>query len=302
MRALPSLTGLEAFDAVARRLSFSRAGRDLHITQSAVSHRVRALESELGVRLFTRSSRRVEPTPQGQALHRATADAFARLRDGLDEVTAMGHEARLTVSCSPSYAIRWLVPHLGSLRAFASDLEIHIAARDELVEPGSGAIDVCIRFGPGGYGDVQAERLLEECLTPVCSPRYAEQVGLREPSDLLRCELLHDDVLVDHPAHTGWTEWLRHAGVPDPDPERGLHFSHAHLALDAAAAGQGVALGRRALTSADRACGRLITPCEIDLASRLTYWFLTPRAPRRSDATERFHRWLVDTMASDIPG
>ena len=298
MRSLPNLAGLVAFEAVARRLSFSAAGRELHVTQGAVSHRIRTLEEELGVRLFERNPRRVELTIEGAALHRATGDAFARLRLGLEEVASLQADARLTVSCSPSFAIRWLVPHLGSLRQVAPDLDVHIAAQDELVPPGAGAIDVCIRFGPGGYPGLRAERLLAEAVTPVCSPRYAERLGLRAPSDLLRCDLLHDDVLLDHPDHLGWTEWFAHAGLAR-EPVRGTRFSHAHLALDAAAAGHGVALGRRALTIAARRSGLLVTPFSSTLTSRLTYWLLTPRVPRRPEAVGRFHEWLVGALDAD---
>lgn len=299
MRPLPSLSGLATFEVVARRLSFSAAGRELHVTQGAVSHRIRALEEELGVRLFERAARRVELTREGAALRQATAEAFTRLRQGLDEVASMQADARLTVSCSPSFAIRWLVPHLGSLRELAPDLDVHIAAEDDLVTPGAGAIDVCIRFGPGGYPGLRAERLLAEAVTPVCSPSYAERLRLRRPADLRRCELLHDDVLFDHPAHVGWAEWLAHAGVTLPDATRGTRFSHAHLALDAAAAGHGVALGRRALTVAARGAGLLVTPFAPALRSRLTYWFVTPRAPRRAEAVRRFRAWLVEALAAE---
>lgn len=298
-RPLPNLTGLVAFEVVARRLSFSAAGRELHLTQGAISHRIRTLEEELGVRLFERSARRVELTREGEALRQAATDAFARVRLGLEEVASLQADARLTVSCSPSFAIRWLLPHLGALREAAPEIDVHLAAQDELVNPGAGAIDVCIRFGPGGYAGLRAERLLDEAVTPVCSPSYAERLRLRKVADLRRCDLLHDDVLVGHPAHVGWTEWFAHVGLDHPEPERGTRFSHAHLALDAAAAGHGVALGRRALTVAARRSGLLVTPFAAALPSRLTYWFLTPRVPRRPEAVARLHDWIVKAVAAD---
>ncbi|MFO0664840.1 MAG: LysR substrate-binding domain-containing protein [Polyangiaceae bacterium] len=301
MRALPNLTGLVAFEAVARHRSFSGAGRELHITQGAISHRIRSLEEELGVRLLDRNSRNVEVTTEGAVLQRATADAFSRLRQGLEELANLRSGSRLTVSCSPSFAIRWLVPHLGSLREVAPDLDIHIAAQDELVPVGASDIDVCIRFGPGGYSGWRAQRLLGESITPVCSPAYASRLRLRTPADLKRCELLHDDVLAEHPTHVGWAEWLTHAGQDARaiDPTRGTRFSHAHLALDAAAAGQGVALGRRAVTAAARRAGLLVAPFPLSLPSRLTYWLLAPRVPRRPESVKRFRAWLVAALASD---
>ena len=300
MQRLPSLAGLIAFDAVARHLNFSKAGRDLHITQGAVSHRIRALEEELGVTLLIRTSRRVQLTLSGQILLRATGEAFGRLRAGLVEMESVGNPRRVTVSCSPSFAIRWLVPHLGALRSHHPDVELHISAEDDLVEPGFGGIDACIRFGAGGYRGVDAEQLTLERVTPVCSPFYAERVGLKTPSDLSGCLLLHDDVLLEHDAHVGWREWAEHAGLTELEADRGLRFSHAHMALDAAVAGQGIALARRSLVRRDFELKRLIAPFEVELASGLTYWLIKPKNAVLSRSTMAFCEWLRLTLESDL--
>lgn len=300
MDALPSLLGLLTFDAVARHLGFSKAGRELHITQGAVSHRIRALEEELGQALLVRSSRRVRLTEPGRALFRATEDAFSRLRRGVAEMRAASHPSRVTVSCSPSFAIRWLVPHLGDFREQFPDIDIHISAEDELVEPGTSAIDVCIRFGPGAYNHVNAERLTRETVVAVCSPLYAKSVGLEVPSDLHRCMLLHDDVLAGHAAHVGWREWCEAAGLADLDADQGMHFSHSHLALDAAAAGQGIALARRSLVRQDLHFGRLVIPFDVEVDSLLTYWLMTPRGLDLSTAVRCFRSWLQSTLGAEL--
>ncbi|HGG56629.1 MAG TPA: LysR family transcriptional regulator, partial [Nannocystis exedens] len=234
-----SFAHLTTFDAVARALSFTRAARRLHITQGAVSQRIRALEGDLGVQLFVRSTRAVRLTAAGEVLHRATRDALDRVEAGLVEMNALGKESQVTVSCSPSFAIRWLVPHLGALRIAAPEVNLHIAADDRLIAPGPGSVDVCIRYGQGGYGG-RVRRICAEALRPVCNPLYLRHHPMRTPADLAGAMLLHDDVLADHPGHIGWQEWLSHAGVPSIDGSAGLRFSHSHLALDAAAAGQGI--------------------------------------------------------------
>ncbi len=212
MKQLPSLLGLYTFDVVARHLNFSKAARDLHVTQGAVSHRIRGLEEELGATLMERNSRSVGLTAKGRVLLAATEEVFERLRRGLIEMEAVGNPDRVTVSCSPSFAIRWLVPRLGRLRASVPDIEVYISAEDALVRPGVGSVDVCIRFGPGGYPDVRAEQLDVETVAAVCSPLYRDTLGIETPNSLARCTLLHDDVLADDRLHVGRDEWLRAAG------------------------------------------------------------------------------------------
>lgn len=302
MPQLPSLLGLVTFDVVARRLSFSAAGRALHVTQGAVSHRIRGLEEELGVALLRRTPRRVELTPQGEVLHRATTEAFERLRRGLVEMAAVGQSNRVTVSCSPSFAIRWLVPRIGSLRRSVPDIELYISAEDALVRPGAGSVDLCIRFGPGGYAGVAAELLRRDWAVPVCSPGYAAATQLRVPADLERCTLLHDDVLLDHADRVGWPEWFEAAGLAEVRCRDEQHLSHSHMAIDAAIAGQGVALARHTLVDAALASGQLVAPLRCEVASRLSYWLISPPAGPHGAAQQAFATWLAAEMGRDGSG
>ncbi|RME21808.1 MAG: LysR family transcriptional regulator, partial [Deltaproteobacteria bacterium] len=146
---LPSLDALLTFETAARLSSFSAAARELHVTQGAISHRIRNLEEQLGTRLFDRTARGVRLTAEGRILAAAVTDAFERLRDGLDRLDRRRHGDPLMVSCSPSFAIRWLVPHLPQLQARHPDLDVRISADDRVVQPGRAGIDVCIRYGPG---------------------------------------------------------------------------------------------------------------------------------------------------------
>lgn len=285
-----SLPGLEAFEAVARLGSFSRAGRELGVTQSAVSHRVRALEAQLGAALFVRQARSVALTEKGRALAEHAHEGFARLREGLEALQRLDEAGVLTISCSPSFAIRWLVPRLPALTAAHPELRVRLDADDRLAEPGRGGIDACLRYGAGRYPGVRHRRLAREEVFPVCAPALE---GLRRPRDLKRHVLLHDSVLREHPGRVGWRRWLEAAGVAGLDPDAGPRFSHAHMAIEAAIAGQGVALGRTTLVAADLAAGRLVRPFDVALESGLAYWLLTPKSAAPPPRVVAFERWLL---------
>lgn len=292
MDPLPSLAGLEAFEAVSRHSSFTLAARELHVTQSAISHRIATLEDQLGVALFVRG-RRVELTDAGRALRGSVRDGFALLREGIASLERARSNV-ITVSCSPSFAIRWLVPRLPEFRAAHPEVDVRIAADDRLVDPGRGGIDACVRYGAGDYPSVDALRLGVERIGPVCSPMLAKQ--LRRVDDLGRVALLHDEVLRDHPGRIGWRQWLAAAGARRVSASRGPRFSHAHMAIEAAIAGQGVALGRTTLVGRDVADGRLVRPFELELESPLSYWLLTARGAALPPAVDALRGWLGAAM------
>lgn len=299
MKNLPSLAGLMTFDSVARLGSFSKAALELCITQGAVSHRIAALENELGLKVLARTSRRVQLTEPGRLLFKATEEAFRRLRHGIAEIVAATNPSRVTVSCSPSFAICWLVPHLGDLRKAVPDIGVHLSVEDKLMEPDINGIDVSIRFGDGQFKGVKLEQLTDETVVAVCSPLYAESTPLQSLSDIAKCVLLHDNVLIEHRDHVGWREWLDNAGLPDVNDEQGLHFSHSHLAVSAAAAGQGIALARRSLVRQDLKYGRLVVPLENSIHSDLTYWLAIPKNRVPSPAVQAFCTWLKSALGAE---
>ncbi|MCB9779488.1 MAG: transcriptional regulator GcvA [Alphaproteobacteria bacterium] len=295
LHRLPSLDALLTFHEVARRKSFTKAARALSVTQGAVSHRIKGLEAHLGQPLLHRTSRRVELTDAGRLLADACEGALDQLEDALRQLILLSDTARLVVSCSPSFAIRWLVPHLPELQAAHPGLDVRISADDRRVRPGRDGIDVCIRYGPGGAVGVDELRLSVEEVTPVCSPALRER--LRTPADLARHTLLHDEVLHGHPGRVGWRRWLDEAGVQGVDPDHGVRFSHAHMAVEAAIAGQGVALARGILVAADLASGRLVAPFDLHVESGLAYWVLTPRGGVLRAPVRAFREWLVGAVA-----
>jgi LysR family glycine cleavage system transcriptional activator len=284
--SLPPFSGLEALEAVARRGSFAAAAQELGVTTSAVSHRVRGLEAQLDVTLFDRSERRAQLTPDGRRLADAVALARATLLAAVDEVVRPS--GPLTIACSPSFAVKWLVPSLDDLRALHPDLIVHVDARD-VADPASHRVDGVVHYGPPGVGVT----LRTEEVFPVCAPLIAEQ--LDAPERLLAQTLLVDDAHREHPARAGWPAWLRAAGV-DEAPARSRRFSHNHLALSAASAGQGVALARTSLVEADLEAGRLVAPFALRIPTGLSYQWIAGSA---RDEAVAFGRWLLDRFGVD---
>jgi LysR family glycine cleavage system transcriptional activator len=287
---LPSLNALRAFEAAARHLSLTLAGRELHVTQSAVSHQVQNLEDELGVELFRRLPRSLLLTPAGEALATAARDAFGRIEDAARAVDRRA--ARLCVSVLPSFAALWLVPRLKRFRASWPRLDLRIHSSREPCDFARDGVDVAIRYGRGGWKGLRSEELFSEAIFPVCSPRIAR--SLRSPSDLRRQVLLHDEVRA---AHGGWPEWLRAAGAAGVDARRGTIFTDAHLMLQAAADGQGVALARSALAAGDLTAGRLVRPFACAVPTRYRYFLVCPPAHARRPEVRAFRDFLVAEVA-----
>jgi LysR family glycine cleavage system transcriptional activator len=287
---LPSLNALRAFEAAARHLSLTLAGRELHVTQSAVSHQVQNLEDELGVELFRRLPRSLRLTPAGEALAAAAREAFGRIEDAARAVDR--RPARLCVSVLPSFAARWLLPRLKRFRSSWPRLELRIHASREPCDFARDGVDVAIRYGRGGFRGLRSEELFSEEIFPVCSPRLART--LRSPADLRRHVLLHDEVRA---AHGGWAEWLRAVGAKGIDARRGTTFTDAHLMLQAAADGQGVALARSALAAGDLAAGRLVRPFECGVPARYHYFLVCPPAHAGRPEVRAFRDFLVAEVA-----
>lgn len=293
MAALPSLSALAALEALARLGSVTRTARSLHLTQSAVSHRLRALERETGLALIEHVGRGVRLTPAALRLAHAAREARELLEDTLASLTREPLRAVLSISCSPSFAIRFLVPRLAAFRAQHPEFDLRVAA-DELAEdPLNGGADVSLRLAPGPAARLHSEQLIEEVVFPVASPRMLERgPALREPADLARHTLLHDEALADVKGRVGWSTWLALAGVPRLDSQRGIRFSHAYLAIEAALAGDGIALARRTLVAEDLARGRLVAPLSPRVPSGLSYWLISAVPPERKPALSVLRQYL----------
>ncbi len=282
---LPPLNALRAFEAAARHVSFTRAATELHVTQAAISHQIKTLESHLQVKLFRRLPRQLVLTEAGQAYARALSDVFARLR----EATTRLHDAPriLTVSVVPSFAARWLVPRLGRFRKLHPEIDVRVSPENAPADFAHDDVDMGIRFGGGRYPGLRTDRLLDDEMFPVCSPRLRRGKRLRSPRDLRHHILLHDET------HDDWHAWLAAAGVPDIDVARGPIFTDASMLIEAALAGQGVAMARRVLAEQELARGRLLRPFKLSLPSQRAYYVVAPKATAEQPRVRAFREWLL---------
>src|SRR5947207_8201416 len=209
-RRLPPLNGLKAFEAAARHESFTRAAEELCVTQGAVSHQVKALEAELGVRLFQRERQRLVITDAGRAYLDVVRDAFDRLAAGTERLLQRQNSGVLTVSTSPDFAAKWLVHRLGRVAEAYPDIDLRVSATLHHVDFAREDVDLAVRHGDGNWPGLDVTRLCAEQLFPVCSPKLVSgRNRITRASDLLKFPLLRLD------DWTTWTRWFEAAGVTD---------------------------------------------------------------------------------------
>ncbi len=287
-RRLPPLNALKAFEAAARHGSFTRAAEELHVTQGAVSHQVKALEATLGLQLFERESRGLAITEAGRAYLGILRDAFDRIAAGTERVLGQHGAGTLTVSASPHLAAKWLVPRLGRFAAAHPALNLRLSAVDRHVDFAREDVDLALRRGDGTWPGLHATRLWSEALFPVCSPAL-----LRGPRGLRTPDMLRHHVLLHVDDREAWAAWLGAAEVGCADLARGPVFDGTGLAVDAAASGQGVALGRTALVAADLLAGRLVCPFGSALPLAAAYWIVCPKPRADLPKIVAFRDWIL---------
>jgi LysR family transcriptional regulator, glycine cleavage system transcriptional activator len=253
---LPPLQTLRAFEATGRLLSMTLAAEELHVTHGAVSRHIKTLENHLGVALFERLTRRIVLTEAGAEFLLSVTRVLGELTREAERLRAHDTVARLKISTSVSFASKWLAPRLHRLKALHPELDVHLDVTDVNVDMNDGKVDAAIRYGSGRYPGALAERILEETVTPVCSPGYrADRGGLPSVARLADCTLLHEDRML-----ANWEQWFALAGADRVRTRRGPAYSHGSMAIEAAIRGEGVALGRSALVADDIAAGRLVVP------------------------------------------
>ena len=290
--SLPSLNALRAFEAAARHLSFTRAAAELNVTQAAVSHQIKHLEAQLGIKLFRRLNRALMLTDAGQALLPSVSDGFQTLADGVQRLTDLGHENRIRVSTLESIASEWLVSRLGRFRLRHPEIDVELSISDAVVDFDRDDVDVAIRYGPGGWPKVKAIKMADEKIFPVLAPSLAEKgPPLKNPRDLLKYPLIHE-LGIDF-----WDEWFIAAGVPTAKVPKGPRLPHSNLVLLATIAGDGVALGRSFLMSGDLRHGRLIRPFAAEIGARAAYYLVYPPESETQPKVRWFRDWLLEEVA-----
>ncbi|XHF33639.1 transcriptional regulator GcvA [Pseudomonas chlororaphis] len=291
---LPSLNGLRAFECAARHLSFTRAAEELNVTQTAISHQIRRLEDELGVRLFMRLKDGLALTEEGNAYFPGIRSAFLELRYSTEKLLESSNNSVLTISSLVSVASKWLLPRLPSFREAHPQIDVRISASTELVDFRKAGIDAAIRYGNGEWPGLRADWLMSDEIFPVCSPRLLNgDKPLKTPADLAHHPLLQVSGLTAN----DWNDWLHAAGQP-PLTAKGprLTFDLAMMAVQTAIDGQGVCIGRSTYVDDDLRAGRLVAPFDLRLKSTSGFYFVTPHENAGSKKIVAFRQWLSDVL------
>lgn len=291
---LPPLYAVLCFAAVGRKSSVKLAAEELHVSPAAVSQQIAKLEKTLGIQLLIRSTRKVELTEAGKMYFREVEPALRRIADATQRVTRAPERLAITVSCTVGFAMQWLLPRLPGFQALEPGVDVRINTTNRLVNLLTEEIDFAIRHGSGTYAGLEAERLINDRLHPVCSPSLLpEGARLSAPVDLAGFPLLHDEHRRD------WVMWLRSVGADNVDPDRGPIFVESKGAIDAAVAGQGIALMRKSMVRDEISSGKLIIPFHTAIETPIAYYLVYDRTVLLQKHAERFRKWIIAQADAD---
>ncbi len=293
-RRLPPLNSLRVFEAAARHLSFTRAAEELFVTQAAVSHQVKALEEHLGLKLFRRRNRSLLLTEEGQSYFTDIKDVFSALGEATDKLLERSEKGSLTISLQPSFAIQWLVPRLADFNQKQPDIDVRIKAVD--MDEGSltDDVDVAIYYGRGNWAGLRADKLYQEYLIPLCSQKLLNgRVPLNTLQDLNQHILLHDTSRRD------WKQFAKLYQLADIKINQGPIFSHSAMVLQAAAHGQGIALGNNVLAEPEIAAGRLVAPFEEKLITKNAFYVVCHANQAETGRIATFRDWMLETASKE---
>ncbi|WP_156397993.1 MULTISPECIES: LysR substrate-binding domain-containing protein [unclassified Duganella] len=285
-RRLPSLSALRSFEAAARLQSFKLAAEELSVSATSISHQVRALEEALEVRLFLRKTRAVELTAEGRILLQATGNGLDAIAAGVERLRREQRRT-VTLSTTPSFAARWLVPRLASFNAAHPGIALNIQASNSPVDLAGGAADLAVRGGGGHFAGLHAQRLLRAGFAPVASPR----LKLRKASDVARHPLIHFDWQRGLKSAITWDKWAKAAGIA-LDLSAGAHFSEESHAVQAAIAGQGVVLTALPLVREEIGMGLLEAPVGPVLGG-FDFYVVRPEGDDPRDEVRAVEAWLL---------
>ncbi|RQS65476.1 transcriptional regulator GcvA [Burkholderia sp. Bp8963] len=287
---LPPLNALRAFEVSARHLNFRAAADEIGVTQGAVAQQVRHLEDALGLRLFERLPRGLALTHDGAAYFSDVQRALNAIADATDKLVK--RRATLTISTTPSFASKWLIPRLAHFTDAHPDIDVRVIADQQLATFRHDGVDLAIRFGKPPFGkSLAARQLFPLDVCAVCSPSL--RAAPASPRALAGHVLLHD-------AHDLWPDFL--AALPEPvdiDPHKGLRFNQTSLAIDAAVAGQGIALATDPLVERDIAAGRLCKPFDVALPLSVGFYLVYPGERRDDDTLAVMRDWLIAQAGLD---
>jgi LysR family glycine cleavage system transcriptional activator len=303
VKAPAHLNALRAFEASARHQSFSAAAAELHVTPAAVGQLVRTLEEWLGAPLFVRGTSgraRLVPTEAAQRALPELRAGFDRLTLGLERLREGSPSGVLTVTVSPAFAAKWLLPRIDRFHAAWPDTDVRLDTSLKPVDFVAQRVDIGVRYGSGHWPGLVADKLMDEEVYPVCSPQLQREARrLQKPKDLARATLIHDLSMDGHASFPTWGAWLRKAGVVDVAAGRGMKINNSAAVLQAAIDGQGVALARSVMARDDLAAGRLVRLFpEVKFASPLAYYVVYRAECSALPRIAAFRDWLLQEPTS----
>lgn len=287
---LPPLTALRAFDAAARHMSFAKAADELHVTPAALSYQIKSLEEHLGAPLFRRLNRAVELTEAGTALAPGARDGFQTLAAAWRAAVRLQDTQSLTITAGPAFTAKWLAPRLYEFAQAHPEIELRFSASLRMMDFGRDAVDVAIRFGYGPDEGLYSLSLAEEWVAPVMTPELAARYPT--PESLVDAPLIVDHSVDFLDPKCDWPAWFAAMGV-DHGTLHGPQFSQADHAVDAALAGVGIVLGRRALVVKDVADGRLVMPFKTALGTGARFRFLCPEGTENRPQVKALREWML---------
>ncbi|MBA3507263.1 MAG: transcriptional regulator GcvA [Betaproteobacteria bacterium] len=289
---LPPMQALRAFEATARTHSLTKAAEALHVTHGAISHQIKALEEDIGVRLVERAGRGIRLTDEGERFAARVRGALAELAEAVREVAERTNPRQLRVSVVPSFAARWLIPRIGRFFAAHPDIDLDVRANNAYVDFNRDDADVAIRYGLGSWPGVIAEHVLDEVHFPVCSPRFAQGRLPERPEELSRHTLLRSE-------GEAWKPWFEAVGLDWPEPTRGPMFSDTAHTMQAAVDGQGIALARSTLLGSDVHNGLLVRLFDISVPGNRKYYLAYPPRLANSPKLALFRQWVLAEIAAE---
>lgn len=293
-RRLPPLNQLRAFEAAARHRSFKRAAEELNVTQAAISHQIKALETGLQTPLFIRLTREVRPTPAAETLAAELTAALDRVAAAVEAVDASRRAAPLRLSSAPFFGNRWLLPRLGRFRAQRPDIVVRINLDFEVLDFATSDIDAAIRYGDGGWTGLAQERLSRDEVCPVAAPALLG--GRAPPLTPQEIAALPLAMSTDRPEE--WTDWFAAAGAPDVALCAAVQFSNRALTHDFALSGNGAAIADLRITELDVQAGRLIRLHPTTVTREMGMFLVYPIDRRRDPRITALAQWLHAEMAA----
>lgn len=289
----PPIAALRAFESAARHLNFTRAAKELHVTQSAISHQIKHVEELWGFKLFKRNGRNIELTEKAKKLAPVIEHFFSQLTTTLSSIGELNDEGYLKVALSQSFALKWMVPRLGEFSSQYPDIDITIVTMPIPGQLELNDADIAVFYSDGKHDQYTVIPLLNGYSFPVCSPKFFKNEirKLKTPEDLLDLPLLRR---LNIDAAPRWKDWFKQAGVSSYTLPKGLHFPNSSMALQASIDGQGVALARSSHVADDLIAGRLIKLFDIYVQGDSCYNLIIPEKKFNQPSVQNFIAWIKD--------